>query len=138
VLSAAALGWEVTAGGRLELVLPIWDPNCEWHWDRTFRGLGFDEVYRGHRGVARSLQAWNEIWSERSFTLREVLDGGDTWVLRVTAFGRGAASGAATHQDFSSVVRLNPLVADFRNFADDEEALREAGFSAAPSGSRAA
>jgi hypothetical protein len=61
--------------------------------------------------------------------VREGLDGGDTWVLRVTASGRGAASGAPTQADVSCVSRLNPLLADFRNFADDAAALREAGFA---------
>jgi hypothetical protein len=129
VLTAAALGWQVTARGDRELVLPIWDPFCEWHWDTTFRSLGFDKVYRGHEGVAQSLQNWNDVWSERSFVVREVLDGGATWVMRTTAVGRGAASGAETRQDFSSVLRLDPLLVDFRNFADHAAALREAGFA---------
>ena len=132
VLTIARIGWDATARTRLDLVLPIWDPDCEWHWDATFRGLGFDEVYCGHEGVTRSLQNWNEIWSERGFSVREVLDGGDTWVLRTTAFGRGVASGAPVQQDFSSVVRLDPLIVDFRNFADHAEALREAGFAPVP------
>jgi hypothetical protein len=128
VLTAAVLGWEVTGRGDLDFVLPFWDRGCEWHWDTTFRSLGFDEVYRGHEGVGRALRNWNEIWTDRSFVVREVLDGGDTWVMRTTASGRGAASGANTRQDFTSVCRLNPLIVDFRNFADHEAALRDAGF----------
>ena len=132
VLTATGLAWEVTGRGDPGLVLPFWDPQCEWHWDTTFRSLGFDEVYRGHDGVERSLRNWNEIWSERSFVAREVLDGGDTWVMRTTAAGRGAASGAETRQDFTSVVRLAPAIVDFHNFTDHDAALREAGFPAAP------
>jgi hypothetical protein len=131
VLTVSAIGWEVTARTRFDLVLPMWDPACEWRWDATFRSLGFDEIYRGHEGVKRSLENWNEIWTERSFTLREVLDGGGTWVFRTRFSGRGVASGVPTHMDASSVVRLDPLMVDFRNFADDAEALREAGFAPA-------
>jgi hypothetical protein len=128
VLTAAALGWKLTARGDANLVVPFWDPRCEWRWDTTFRSLGFDEVYRGHEGVERALRTWNEIWTDRSFVVREVLDGGRTWVMRTTASGRGAASGAETHQGFTSVTRLTPLIAEFHNFADHEAALREAGF----------
>jgi hypothetical protein len=129
VLTATRLAWKATGRGDPGLVLPFWDPQCEWHWDTTFRSLGFDAVYRGHSGVERSLRDWSDVWSERSFVVREVLDGGSTWVMRITAAGRGAASGAETRQDFSAVVRLTSAIVDFRNFADDEAALREAGFS---------
>jgi hypothetical protein len=129
VLTGSALVWDATARTRVDLVLPIWDPACEWHWDVTFSSLGFDSVYRGHEGVKRSIEDWNEIWTERAFTVREVLDGGDTWVVRLTASGRGVASGVPAHADASSVVRLDPLIVDWRNFADDEAALREAGFA---------
>lgn len=129
VLTLSMIAWDMTARTRLDLVLPIWDPEAEWHWDATFRGLGFDEVYRGHEAIRRSLQNWNEIWTERSFTLREVLDGGDIWITRTIGSGRGVASGVPTQMEVSSVVRLDPLIVDFRNFADHAAALREAGFA---------
>jgi hypothetical protein len=130
VLQFAAIGWNVTARGRHDLVLPMWDLACEWHWDTSLRALGFDEVYRGHDGVKRSLARWNENWTEVSFTVREVLVGGDTFVVRSTGFGRGVGSGVPVHMHFSSVARLNPLLVDWRNFIDDSEELREAGFGA--------
>lgn len=129
VVTISTIGWDVTARTRFDLVLPIWDPACEWHWDPNFRALGFDEVYRGHDGVKRSLVQWNEIWSERSFTIREILDGGNTWVMRTTASGRGRVSGVPTQADASSVIRLGPQIVYWHNFADDAEALREAGFA---------
>ena len=129
VLTLSQHAWDATARTRLDLVLPIWDPACEWRWDVNFRALGFEEVYRGHEGVRRSLQAWNETWTELSFTVSEVLDGGDTLVLRMVVAGRGLAGGVPTRADTSIVVRLDPLIVDFRIFADDAEALREAGFA---------
>jgi hypothetical protein len=129
VLTLSQYAWDATARTRFDLVLPIWDSACEWHWDLNFRALGFEEVYRGHEGVRRSLQAWNEIWTELTFTVREVLDGGDTLVLRMAVAGRGLASGVPTGADSSIVVRLDPLIVDFRVIADDAEALREAGFA---------
>ena len=132
MLNLSALAWDATARTRFDLVLPIWDPSCEWHWDATFRSLGFDAVYRGHEGVRQSLVDWNEIWTERSFTMSEILDGGDILVVRMAFSGRGVASGVPTQMVASSVVRLDPLIVDFRNFTDDGEALREAGFSPTP------
>ncbi len=137
VLRASVIAWDATARNRYDLVLPIWDPACEWHWDATFAGLGFEELYRGHEGVKRSLANWNEIWTERSFTVREILDGGDTWVMRLTVSGRGARSGVPAQADGSSVVRLNPLIVYMHNFRDDTDALRNAGFgTGAPEAAR--
>ena len=130
LLALATIAWDATARTRFDLVLPIWDPDCEWHWDNTFRSLGFDEVYRGHDGVRRALEAWNEIWTDRSFTLRKVLDGGDILITHTIAHGRGVTSGVPAQADAFSVIRLDPLIVDFRNFADEEAALREAGFDA--------
>jgi hypothetical protein len=128
VLAVSELAWHATARNRPELVLPMWDPDCEWRWDATFSGLGFDHVYRGHEGVRRSLEKWNEIWAERSFVVREVVDGGRTLVLRMTVYGRGALSGVPTEGEASSVVRLDPLIVYFHNFFHDADALRAAGF----------
>jgi hypothetical protein len=127
VLTIADIGWDATARARFDLVLPLWDPACEWRWDAQLVGLG-DELYRGHEGVKRSVDTWNQNWSEVSFTVREILDGGDTWVLRMTGRGRGARSGVPTEMDFSSVVRLDPLIISWHNLIDDADALREAGF----------
>ena len=136
VLRISTIVWDATARTRYDLVLPIWDPECEWHWDENFR-LGFDAVYRGHEGVKRSLWAWNENWTEVAFTVREVLDGGDTWLLRTTASGRGARSGVPVHLDASSVARLDPLIVEWHNFGDDADALLEAGFAGAYAGTGA-
>jgi hypothetical protein len=125
----AMVAWDATARTRFDLVLPIWDPDCEWHWDATLRALGFDAVYRGHDGVMRSLEAWNESWSERSFAVREILDGGSTWVMHTTFQGVGRGSRAPIEGEVYSVVRLAPLIVDFRNYGDEAEALREAGFA---------
>jgi hypothetical protein len=61
--------------------------------------------------------------------VREILDGGDTWVFRITSSGRGIRSGAPAQWNFSAVFRFDPLVIDERTFLDDADALREAGFS---------
>lgn len=132
VLMLSMTAWDMTARGRLELVLPLWEPVGEWYWDTPFRPLGFDELYRGYEGVRRSLVQWNEVWTDRVFTVHEVLDGGGTWVLRVRASGRGATSGAPTTMEFSSLVRLQPRIVEFRNFANHEDAMHEAGFVSAP------
>lgn len=138
VLNLSRIAWDATARTRFDLVLPIWDPACEWRWDPIMVGLGFDPVYRGHEGVRRSLRNWNENWTEVAFTVREILDGGDTWLLRMTASGCGALSGAPVRLDVSSVARLDPLIVSFHNFAHDADALREAGFAPNSEGAGAA
>jgi ketosteroid isomerase-like protein len=131
VLGAAVIVWDASGGSRYDLVLPAWDRACEWRWHGDFLALGFDELYRGHEGVKRSMETWSEIWTEVSFTVREVLDGGDTVLMRVTASGRGGRSGAPVRMEFSAVVRLDPLIVEYHNFSDDADALLEAGFAPA-------
>ena len=126
----AEISWDATARGRYELVFPIWDAAAEWHWDENFTGLGFDPVYHGHDGIRRSAENWNQNWSEVRFEVREILDGGDTLVLRMLAIGRGRSSGAPTEMPFTSVARLDPLMVRFHNFLDHDAALQEAGFDA--------
>jgi hypothetical protein len=129
LLRLSVMVWDATARSRYDLVLPIWDPACEWRWDANFVALGFDELYRGHEGVKRSVESWNRYWTELSFTVREILDGGDRVVQRVTVSGRGARSGVPTQMEFSVVARLDPLLVELYNFVDDADALREAGFA---------
>jgi hypothetical protein len=135
LLGLTEIGWDATGRTRLDLVLPIWDPDGVWRWDASFQTLGFDPAYRGHDGVARALVRWNENWTDGSFKLREILDGGDTLVIRTVASGRGVGSGVPVQMEVSSVVRLDPLIVDWWNFSDDAEALREAGFATASSSS---
>ena len=131
--------WESTARGRYDLVVPAWDPAGEWRYGAKWVAVGMEEVYFGHDGVKRAVEDWSRMWSERSFTVREILDGGDTWVFRVNFWGRGEASGAPTQMDASAVTRFDPLIVSHYTFLDDEEALREAGFAPlAPDGSVAA
>ena len=129
ILRLSVIGWDATARSRFDLVLPICDSACEWRWDPNFLALGFDALYRGHEGVRRSIESWNQNWTEVSFTPREVLDAGDTLLQRVTASGRGVSSSAPAQMEFSQVVRLDPLIVHLYNFLDDADALREAGFA---------
>lgn len=129
LLRMAMIVWDATAARRYDLVLPVCDPAGEWRWDAGFVGLGFEEVYRGRDGVERALEDWNRYWTEISFNVREVLDGGDRGLLRLTASGTGVSSGVPTQMQFSQVVHLDPLVVELHNFLHDEDALREAGFA---------
>lgn len=123
------IAWEMTARTRYDLVLPIWDEDCEWTWDAQSRGIGFEDMYRGHDGVRRSLGTWNEVWEDNGFTVHEILDGGNSFLMRMTAHGRGRESGVRVHVDMFSVAHLDPLIVRFVNVADEDEAMREAGFA---------
>jgi len=132
VRMASVLVWDQTARGRDDLYLAAWDPECEWHWHGDFLALGFDALYRGHEGVKRSVETWNALWTDRSFTPHEILDdGGTTYLMRVTLSGRGVRSDVPAELHFSSVARLDPLVVEYHNFQDHDEALRKAGFARA-------
>jgi ketosteroid isomerase-like protein len=131
LLRMSQITWEALGRSRYDLVLPVWDPAVEWRWDASFVALGWDELYRGHEGVRQSVENWNRNWHEVSFTVREVLDGGDTLLQRVTLSGRGVRSDLPTQMEVSVVARLDPLIVYFYNFLDDAEALREAGFAPA-------
>jgi SnoaL-like protein len=129
LLRVSMIAWDANSRNRDDLVLPIWDRECEWHWDPGFQSVGFDEVYRGHDGVRRSLNQINEMFTDRSFTVREILDGGDTIVLRLDIAARGVRSGVPGETKLSAVARLDPLIVDYYNFRDDADAMREAGFA---------
>ncbi len=129
LVRASQHAWDATGRNDHHQLLALWEPDCEWHWDQTFGALGFEAVYRGHDGVERSLDAWSSIWSERDFTLREVLDGGDTFITTVLVSTRGSAGGVPTQAESHAVVRLDPLIRDFRVFYDRDDALRAAGFT---------
>jgi hypothetical protein len=125
----SVIAWDMVARRRYDLVLPIFDPACQWRFDANFVALGFDRLYRGHEGIERGVEEWLQFMTEPRFTVREVLDGGDTWVIRMTFLARGARSGAPTQMGVSSVFRFNPLIFDEHTFLDDADALREAGFA---------
>jgi hypothetical protein len=102
VQSWSVIVWDMVARRRYDLVLPIFDPACRWRFDANLVGLDFDRLYRGHEGIERGVEEWLQFMTEPRFTVREVLDGGDTWVLRMTFWARGARSGAPTQMDISS------------------------------------
>lgn len=129
LVRASQHAWDVTARNEHDLVLALWEPDCEWHWDQTFGALGFESVYHGHDGVERSLDAWSNMWSERDFTVREVLDGGDVFITSIAVAARGSAGGVPTEAEAHAVIRLDPLIRYFHNFYYRDDALREAGFT---------
>ena len=128
LVGMSVIVWDAIARGRYDLVLPIWDPNGVWHWDATFRTVGLDEVYRGPEGIRRSLGEINDVFTDRSFTVEEILDGGEMLIMRMKVSGRGVQSGVPGEGRMSAVARLDPLLIDYYNFVDDAEALRDAGF----------
>jgi ketosteroid isomerase-like protein len=50
-------------------------------------------VYRGHAGVRRWLEDWNEAWAEWDFDVEEFIDGGDRVVVVIRMRTKGLGSG---------------------------------------------
>jgi ketosteroid isomerase-like protein len=99
----AVLGWDAFARGDFEAALIAYDPAYEFHlYGDLFRGLGFDTRYVGHAGLREFGEAWHAAWSSIEVDVEQLIDLGDRLVLRYTATGRGASSGAEVSGTFGS------------------------------------
>jgi hypothetical protein len=134
VLRLAEIAGDALGRSRDDVFLWILDPAVELRWDPAMVVLGWETVYRGPAEAADSLRLWNRDWNEPRYTVREILDGGDTLLLRMTLSGRGITSGVPTEMEISSVLRLDPLVIKASNFIDDAAALKDADFVLAAQG----
>jgi ketosteroid isomerase-like protein len=102
------------------------DPNIEVH-DHE---LPDSEVHHGHGGYIRSIQDWEDAWSDYHFDLEELIDTGDRVVviLHTTATGRG--SGIKLDRRDAQVYELRDgKVVRLDYFSTKAEALEAAGLS---------
>lgn len=79
--------------GDVEAALSIFDADVEW---RTAADEPDTQVYRGHDGVRRLVEAWGELWEagfEATAEPQEFIDAGAHVIVPVVARTRGRGSG---------------------------------------------
>jgi ketosteroid isomerase-like protein len=102
-------------------------PDVEWIETPQYPGAA---TYRGHAGVAESLQKWWETWGDMVTTVERVVEDGDTLV----ALGRTTVTSVATELSFDSESGVvyefeEDLVFRVRLFLTQAEALEAAGLA---------
>jgi ketosteroid isomerase-like protein len=115
------------ARGDLELTLARNAPDCRYEPPREFIAAGMRKSYVGHAGVREWAADVREAFERIELAPLEIVDTGDRVVLLSRAYLR-ARSGVELDTDLGSVYWIERgLVLRNRDFADWEEALREAG-----------
>jgi ketosteroid isomerase-like protein len=79
--------------GEVEAALSIFDADVEWH---TAADEPDTQVYRGHDGVRRLVEAWGDLWEagfEATAEPQEFIDAGAQVIVPVLAHTRGRGSG---------------------------------------------
>jgi ketosteroid isomerase-like protein len=106
-------------------LLPILDDHVEFEvWEKG------GPVFRGPREVAGFFNDWTEMFDEWGYEADEVLDAGDSVVVLIHQWGRGAGSGATVDQRFWQVWTLHDgKVQRVRHYRDRAEALEPVGLS---------
>jgi uncharacterized protein len=108
-----------------ELIAQVCDPDIEWVEDPQ-RADG--QVYRGHEAVRGSWERWLDQWDEYGFEAERFVDCGDDVLLVSREHGRGIASGAPVSSRHYAIVTVREgRIARFREFYDENEALKAAG-----------
>lgn len=127
-------GFAAMARSDVEVVLLSYEPDAEV-WMKTMAGVGISDCYRGHEGI-RSLYAdLDDAFDDWSWTIREVVDGGERIAVRADFVGYGRSSGVQTAiTNGGTAVRFSPrgLVVWQEWFADQDawtQALKAAGLS---------
>jgi ketosteroid isomerase-like protein len=79
--------------GDFAAVFAAYDPEIEWHVERTMAGLGFDPLYVGHDSVRNFWRQWLSAWETTSFAFEEFIDAGEQVVVVGNQRIRGRTSG---------------------------------------------
>lgn len=132
------------AGGREDYAvpLPFYERDVEFrNLTRAARALGLPERYDGHQGFIDFWRDWTEDLDDFRVQPEQIIDLGDRVALRISAGGRGRASGVPTSRMMGIIYYFSPrgLVArqdvywtweeTLDALSDHGEALRAAGLS---------
>jgi ketosteroid isomerase-like protein len=119
----AALGRDGPEG-----LMPYLDPEVEWISIPDFLPDAVD--YRSRDGVRRWFADIGEHFDGLGWRLDEVIGGGDSTVVCLTAAGRGRQSGIEMEvQVFSALTIRDDLVVRLESFLRRVQALEAAGLS---------
>ena len=122
------------ARSDVEVLLLSYEPAAEI-WMRSMAGVGMNDCYLGHHGFRTLYADLDEVFSDWSWTPRQVRDGGDRLAIRADFVGYGRGSGVETTvRDGGTAVRFSArgLVIWQEWFAEQEgwkKALEAAGLS---------
>jgi ketosteroid isomerase-like protein len=81
--------------GDFDVVVLVYEPHAEV-WTSGLDLLGIKDCYRGAEGVREYAAEFDDVFSEWSWTLRGVVDGGECLAIHYDLLGRGRRSGAET------------------------------------------
>ena len=119
-------GYEAFNRGDLDVAVGDMDPDIEWH---VMGDLPEGETYRGHEGVRRFWETWQEAFEDFHVEPEELIDAGDKVVVVIKVSGRGRGSGAQVETpSFPQVWTLRdgrPVRVEM--YRSRSEALRAAG-----------
>ena len=111
----------------IDAFIALCDPEVEFH--STFAAVG-GGIYRGHGGLRRWHQDFEDTWGEIRLEPQTYLDLGDQTLVFYTAHGRGGRSGAQVRQAAAHVARWrHGLCVHSRAYIRREDALRDLGVS---------
>jgi ketosteroid isomerase-like protein len=124
-LEAIRQGYELYNRDGMAAWLDILDPAIEWSEGQD---AADSEVYRGHRGVLRQQQRFEEAWEWFRLEPEDYGASGETIVVVVNARARGRGSGVEVQARFAHVWQLRERrVVRWVVDTDPDRALREVG-----------
>ncbi len=116
-----------SAPANPEDLLSILDEDVEWDYVGAFPEI---QTAHGSAEVREFLREWSEAFEDFSFQAEEMVDGGDSVVVRVRQSGRGKETGAHVESDGWQVFTLrNGKVVHCRGYDTKAQALEAAGLS---------
>jgi len=100
-------------------------------WDTSTSKMPAAGIYHGHEGVERFFREWLGAWSDYRMETRELIDAGDSVVIRLHQWGRGKETGAEVDSRTWQVFTFRDgKIVHCRGYPTKEEALAAAGLDA--------
>ena len=124
--------YDAIGQGNSASVLNLYDPEIEADYSESPYGdlTGGTLIYRGHEGMRRLAQDWNDAWATVEYDLVELIDAGPHVIAAVTYRGRGRSSGVEVERtDYPVWTIRDGKVVKVVWFRRREDALEAAGLS---------
>jgi ketosteroid isomerase-like protein len=120
--------FEAVERGGGEALLQLLDPDIVWE---VRSDLPDADTYRGHEGVRRLFEVFDEVLKESWYSPREFLDAGEQVVVVLRWGGRGKGSGVAFEErEETWIFTLRAgKVSRVKEYGSRDQALEAAGLS---------
>jgi uncharacterized protein len=117
--------YEAFMRGDGEAALALYSGDAEWD-DTRFRPEG--KVHQGHEGLVELVRTWVGTWTDYSFDLNRIVDGGERIVAICEEHGTGKGSGLPMSTRYGAVLTVaDGKITAVVIYPDPGEALRAAG-----------